>query len=392
MTHDKKTPSGSLESVLNMLQTLRCAPGGEAFLAQIERAQEVRAGLQALVEQAFVSFLRNAVDRYARTVATTDRITRLKIKQIEQRLAVLGKSETLPPELPDAAALLQHLVAVLWTSGQSLAPKQNVPAAGAAAASERLTPLQQTLETRLNHAILSNFDSIAALGSIELTLKGVQPGELEEWREILHDAAREIIDNYRQMGENLRQAQTCAREIGRQLATPSPLNGSAMEAEREELLRRLEAEMRRAQRYHFPLSLALLGPDHLEDIKMLVGPQAAGEILRRYQESIAGCARAYDTVTGCRPHKLAWLLPGAEPTQGVKALYKAQERLSSTHYHYGGRLRPLPSFSAGIVGFIPGENSARFLARALVLASRAKLAGPRRIECDQRRAAATAKG
>lgn len=373
-----------------MLQTLRTASGGTTLLAQVAKGQEVRHSLNQVMERAFLTFVRNAVDRYSRT-ANLDRISRLKLKLIEHRLISLGKAlpEAQPtPEVGDVTALAQHLAAVLWAAGQATAPKQPRQGAAAGAAqrrAERLRPLQQSLEQKLDEIVLANLDSIASLGSIEVTLKGVQPGELEDWREILHDAAREIIEDYRKLGEQLREAQFYADQIGAQLAT-SPGAADTLGVEHQDLLHRLDAEMRRAQRHRLPLSLALLGPDHLEDIKFLVGPHAAGEVMRRYQENIAACARTYDTVASCRPHRLLWLLPGADPGQGAKALRKAQERLMSAHYHYAGRLRPLPSFSAGIVGFIPGENSARFLARAEVLAARATLTGPKHIEWEKQRA------
>ena len=392
MTQKQKTPRNAMESLLAMLQTLRTAPDGPVLLAQLDRGHDVRRALDKVMEQAFLSFVRNTLDRYSRT-SEIDRITRLKLKLIEYRLKALSDpAHAAParPELMDAAALAQHLAAVLWAAGQDGAPKE-APAKPAArlapAGAERLRVLQQSLETKLDQVVLANLDSIASLGSVELTLKGAQPGELEEWRQILHDASREIIEDYRKLGENLREAQFYVDEIGAHLPSsvgPSPAS-EAITIERQDLLQRIESEMRRAQRHRLPLSLALLGPDHLENIKLLVGPQAANEIMRRYRESVIACARTYDTVAGCKPHKLLWLLPGADPGQSVKALHKARDRVTSTNYHYAGRLRPLPTFSAGIAGFVPGENCAHFLARAEVLAASAKQAGPSHIEWEKRR-------
>lgn len=389
MNYKNLTPRGSAtEALLAMLETLRTTQGGAELLARIGRGREVRDALLDLVEKAFFAFTRNAVDHYARTTGT-DRITRLKVKLIEQRLAKLtkpspGKRPT--PELGDPAALAQHLVAQLRAAGQIATPK--APDSAALARLERLKPLQQTLSAELDRAVLSNLDNIASLGSIESTLKGTESGELEGWREVLRDAAREIIDECRDLGESLRQAQLCINEIGQYVESPAPAveNSDGLAFNRGDLLRRLEAEIRRAQRYHQPLSLAMLGPNHLDNIKLLIGPQAANEVLRRYLENLTSCARAYDVVTGCNSHRLLWLLPGADPDQGVKALRKAQERLISTHYHYGGRLRPLPSFSAGVVGYTAGEKPMHFLARAEVLAAHAKRVGPSHIEWDRRRA------
>lgn len=389
MNHDNQTPGGSaMEPLMAMLQTLGSTPGGPELLAQVERGRDVRQALTMLVERAFLTFIRNAVDRYARTNNGFDRITRLKVKLIEQRLAKLTRAapDASPlPELPDPATLAQHLVAQLWAAGQVASPKPAEPAT--AARLEKLKPLQQTLAAELERAVLTNLDSIASLGSIELTLRETEAGELEGWREILRDAAREVIDDYRELGENLRQAQLCTGEIGRHIELPprTPDSGENFAINRVDLLRRLEAEIRRAQRYHQPLSLALLGPDHLENIKLLVGPQAANEVLRRYHENLTSCARAYDTVTGCNAQRLLWLLPGADTDQGVKALRKAEERLMGAHYRYAGRLRPLPTFSAGVVGYAPGEKSVHFLARAEILAAHARRIGPRHIEWDRRR-------
>lgn len=392
MHHEDHTVTGSaMEPLLAMLQTLRTTPGGPELLAHIERGDEARGALLALIDKAFLTFIRNAVDRYARTTGT-DRITRLKIRLIEQRLAKLIKLQADPrpvPELPDAAALAQHLVAQLWAAGPPATAKAHAPAtaAGSSARLESIKPLQQTLVTQLERAVRENLESIASLGNIDLTLKSAEPGELESWRGILRDTAREVIENYRKLGDELREVQRCAGEIGRQIEAPAPPapGGNGLAVNRQDLLRRIEAEIRRTQRFHQPLALAMLGPDQLENIRVLIGPQAANEVLRRYLEGVTACARAYDTVSGCNAQKLLWLLPGADADQGVKALRKAQDRLMSAHYHHGGRLRPLPPFSAGIATYASGEEPAHFLTRAEVLAAHARRIGPSHIESDRRR-------
>jgi GGDEF domain-containing protein len=392
MHHEDDISAGSvMEPLLAMLQTLRTTPGGPELLAHIERGDEVRGALLALIEKAFLTFIRNAVDRYARTT-DTDRITRLKIRLIEQRLAKLITLQPDPrrvPELPDTTALAQHLVAQLWAAGPSATPKAYAPAtseaAGSSARLESVKPLQQSLVTQLERVVRENLESIASLGNIELTLKSAEPGELEGWREILRDTAREVIENYRKLGDELRQVQQCANEIGRHIEVPTAApGGNGLAANRQDLLRRIEAEIRRTQRYHQPLALAMLGPDQLENIRVLIGPQAANEVLRRYLEGVTACARAYDTVSGCNAQKLLWLLPGADADQGVKALRKAQEHLMSAHYHYGGRLRPLPTFSAGVAAYASGEKPTHFLTRAEVLAAHARRIGPSHIEADRR--------
>lgn len=382
--------AAAAEAASAMLHTLGNAPGGGELLAQIEGGKRVHAALTAAVERAFITFARNVLGRYVRTIET-DGVTRQKLRLIDHRLTNLARSipsVSAAPELPDTRTLVQHLVAQLWVAGQ--AAQEAISAQPATPVQlERLRPLQQALAAELDRAILANLDGIAALGSVEQTLKGVQRGELEDWREILRDSAREIIEDHRELGENLRQAQLCAAEIGRQMDAPTPVavNGGKVSGDRPELLRRLEAEIRRAQRYRHPLSLALLGPDHLDTMKRLIGPQAPNEVIRNYIENVTSCARAYDTVTGCGSQRVLWLLPGADTDQGVLALRKARDRLQSGHFSYAGRLRPLPPFSAGIAGYASGEGPAQFLARAEVLATHARRIGPSHIERDRRRAA-----
>ncbi len=380
--HNYNGPPGpaAIDALLTMLQTLRAAPGGNALIAEVDDGRNVRGALVALVERAFVAFIKNALDRYARTTPV-DAPTRLKLKTIVQRLDVLARSMCVTQSTPnwrDAAALEQHLVALMWAARQPAAHSEPTMAAGAR--EDKLRPLQQTLESQLDKAIFANLDNIASLGSVEQTLRGVQPGELEEWREILRDSAREIMENYRALGENLQQARATLTDIQRSSRATTSVPG----LEQDFLLDRLNAEMHRAQRYQHPLSLALLGPDRIDDIRHLIGAEAAREVLRYYRQNLSACARAYDVVANCKPHRLVWLLPGANTDQGVSAVRKAQERITAAHYHYAGRLRRLPTFSAAVVGYAPGDDSARLLARAEMLATHAKDAGPSHIEWESK--------
>lgn len=373
-----------VDALLTMLQSLSGALGSSDLLAQMEGGQRVRDALITLIERSFVGFIKNALDRHSRT-ALTDPTTRLKLRMVATRLetaiAALGVRQP-APEVRDAAALEQHLVALLWAVRQPSPTAQ--PSVPVAPLSNQLKPLQETCEARLDKAIHANLDGIAALGSIEQTLHRVQPGEIEEWREILRDAAREVIDDCRAVGADLQQARTSLKELGRYAALASPSKKTVpLTEDRQSLLQRLEAEMQRAQRHRLPLSLALLGPDNIDDIRHLVGADAARQVIHYYLENVTSCARVYDTVASCKPHKLLWLLPGAETDQGVRALRKAQERITTAHYHYAGRLRPLPTFSAAVVRYTPGEDSAHLLQRAETLVAYASRSGPRHIEWEK---------
>jgi diguanylate cyclase (GGDEF)-like protein len=385
LDHNGPPSAAAIDSLLTMLQTLRTAPARHSPFAQIESARKVRAALAALIDRAFVAFLKNALDRYART-NTLDSTSTLKIRTIRQRLEIVYNALTTgeaAPQWRDAQALEQHLIAQLWSVRRRA---ERTDAGGAASFPDALGPLRQALGQQLDGAVFANLDSIASLGSLEQTLRGVPGGELEEWREILHDSTREIIENYRALGAELQRACTTLRTMDRSPNGFRGVAGSTAPSDRDLLLERLNAEIRRAQRHRHPLSLALLGPDNIEDIRELTGPQAAREVLHYYWQTLASCARAYDLVTSCKPHRLLWLLPGANTDQSVSALRKAQQRIHAAHYRHAGRLRRLPTFSAAVVGYAPGEDSAHLLTRAENLAAHAKRAGPNHIEWESVRA------
>src|ERR1051325_4591036 len=293
--------SAAIDSLLAMLQTLRTAPGGDSLLSQIEEGRAIQRALVALTERAFMAFLKNALDRHTRTAPNdptteipNDPTTQIKIKTIRIRLnTLIEATATRQParELHNAAALEQHLIALMWA-----VRRPSVRHSSASAQTlQRLKPVQQTLERELDQVIVANFENVASLGSIEQTLRGMSPGELEEWRAVLRDSAREIVENYRALGKDLERARATLKQFGPAAGRPTAL-------ERDALLERLNAEMRRAQRHRQPLSIALLGPDHIDDIRQLVGPEAVREVLRNYGRNISSCARAYDTVASCRPH------------------------------------------------------------------------------------------
>lgn len=388
-----------MDSLLAALETLRRAPDGTELLAQIERGRRIQNALGTLVERAFLAFLQNALDRYKRH-SGTDPTTRLKARMIARRAAALARADTRDegaapftlPLLQDPDALERHLVAMLWATSETMRPETRHTASETESNPSRTTTprrkekelktLTHTLAQQLDEAMVYNADNSVRLKILAAALARANTArEFEETQDILRDAVRELLKDTNTLDERLQQARHGASGIAFRLATLADMLDPVF-ADRPALLRRLEAEARRAERHRHPLSLALLGPDHLADIDRLVGPNAGRAVIRQYLESITCCARAYDVVTHYHPHGLVWLLPTAETAQGLQALRKVQQHVADTQYQYGGRLRPLPTFSGALVGYARGESPAGFLARAETLAARARNAGPARIECE----------
>ncbi len=398
--HRMTTGPRSMDSLLAALETLRRAPDGAALLAQVERGRRIQSVLASMVERAFLAFLQNALERYKKH-SGTDPTTRLKARLIARHAEALARADTQDksttqltlPLLQDADALEQHLVAMLWATSETMLLETRHSASEAGANPSRdaapmrkdegIEPLIHTLAQRLDEALVYSADNIVRLKIVAALLARASTArEFEEAQDILHGAVEELLGDNKTLDERLQQARHGVNDIAFRLATPAE-SLDPVSADRQALLRRLEAEARRAERHRHPLSLALLGPDHLGDIDRLVGPNAGREVIRQYLESITSWARAYDVVAHCRPHVLVWMLPATETTQGLQALRKIQQHVADTQYRFGGRLRPLPTFSGAVTGYVRGEGPAVFLARAESLAARARNAGPDRIECEK---------
>lgn len=356
----------------------------------------MRNGLLAVVERAFLHFLQSAMTRYEKR-SGVDATARLKAKLIARRAATMAGADTsrqtATAALQDAAELEQHLIAMLWAASEAKVrethllaheAKLNPPPAPVAPAptQEDLRPLVHMLTQHLDEAATRSADTLARLKTVAASLEhATNLREMHELRDILRDGVAELLRDNRGLDDRVRQARYNAKQLSFKISGTASVSETALN--RDELLRRVEAEARRAERHCHSLSLALLGPDHRLGADQLIGTGAEDEIVRHYLENITSCARAYDFVAPYRPHGLVWLLPGTGIAQGVKALNKVQQRVAAQRYEHDGRARALPTFSGAVIRYTAGETPTAFLARAETLALQARHAGPNRIECEQ---------
>jgi len=151
---------------------------------------------------------------------------------------------------------------------------------------------------------------------------------------------------------------------------------------RRAFLRRLEDEVARVQRYGFPLSMALIDLDKFKAINDKYGHAAGDEVLRVYSKNILSIFRHHDLVARYGGEEFAVLLPNTDADGAARSLTKVMNRASETRWRSDGSVMPVPTFSAGLAFYKPGETSSAFIERVDRALYRAKRLGRNRVEMD----------
>jgi diguanylate cyclase (GGDEF)-like protein len=151
---------------------------------------------------------------------------------------------------------------------------------------------------------------------------------------------------------------------------------------RRAFMRRLEDEVARVQRYGFPMSFVLMDLDHFKDVNDKYGHAAGDEVLRVYAKNILSIFRHHDMVARYGGEEFAVLLPNTDADGAVRALNKVKKRASETRWQTNGLMANVPTFSAGVSLYKPGESISAFIERADKALYRAKRLGRDRIELD----------
>ena len=151
---------------------------------------------------------------------------------------------------------------------------------------------------------------------------------------------------------------------------------------RRAFLRRLEDEVARVQRYGFPLTLALIDLDKFKEVNDKYGHAGGDEVLRVYSKNILSIFRHHDLVARYGGEEFAVLLPNTESEGAVRALNKVKNRCAETRWQSNGAIVSVPTFSAGLALYKPGETSTAFVERVDKALYRAKRLGRNRVELD----------
>jgi diguanylate cyclase len=240
---------------------------------------------------------------------------------------------------------------------------------------DEMQKLQRDFVAQMNDAIAES-ESFGRL--LEDALATLQQSEsiedLEVRRRELVDAMEEMVEGQRALEKKFSRAQNYLSIIEddnqqlndeldrvRLLSMTDELTGLP---NRRAFMRRLEDEVSRVQRHGYPLGLVLMDLDHFKNINDLKGHAAGDEVLRSYSKEILSIFRHHDLVARYGGEEFAVLLPNTTQEGVMCALNKVRRRVEEVINLRGSSSAPLPTFSAGVAEFRPGETPSSLIERA----------------------------
>ena len=256
-----------------------------------------------------------------------------------------------------------------------------------------IAKLQEAFAQNVNEAIAQNRE-FGALLQIELNaLQQAENGqEIETLRQILIGGIEELIQGHRSLEGKLRRTSEYLRLIKsdsdrlrdelnkvRLLSLTDEYTGLP---NRRAFMRRLQDEIGRAQRYGSPLALALLDLDEFKAINDAHGHAAGDEVLRSYAAHVLSILRHHDLVARYGGEEFAVLLPNTSLDGAVAALSKVRSRAHAISCTFDGKTVPVPTFSAGLTLYVPGDVHTTLVDRADRALYRAKRLGRNRVEVE----------
>ena len=256
---------------------------------------------------------------------------------------------------------------------------------------ERIQHIQQILGEQVNSIIRQN-EEFGVLLEIEYenlrhsekltdieNLRKALTGEVEKLLKGNHSLASKLdkAKNYLRIIES--EGQHLNDELTRVhiLSLTDDLTGLS---NRRAFMRRLEDEVSRVQRYGSPLSLALIDMDYFKSINDKLGHPAGDEVLRTFANNILSIFRHHDMVARYGGEEFAILLPNTDIEGSRRALEKVKARTAISHFQVHGESISMPTFSAGLALYKPGETTGDLIERTDKALFRAKDLGRNRIE------------
>lgn len=153
---------------------------------------------------------------------------------------------------------------------------------------------------------------------------------------------------------------------------------------RRAFLRRIKDEMDRAQRDKTFLTVAVIDLDHFKNINDKYGHAVGDEMLRVYSRDILSMFRRYDMVARYGGEEFAVLLPNTDKEGAERAFNKVHSKAVETFIIKNNEAMNVPTFSAGLAIFSPGEELESLMERADNALYKAKQNGRNRIVFDMK--------
>jgi diguanylate cyclase (GGDEF)-like protein len=408
-----------LENVLAGLEALNQTPVGRVIYEQIAQVVREHGDMQVRIAQAYSQLTHLLLDAYARE-PSPDQVTRINARLLELRAAARHEPRGAGTALQPPAPATTHDDEPPGGGPSGGAPRPGEESAGGAPAGDAAAPgaspgverrinsayrlhldrkrdeiekLQEALARNVGETISQNRE-FGALLQIELRALQQADGaqEIEQLRQILIGGIEELINSQRQLDTKLHRTADYLDLIKgdsaklrdelhkvRLLSLTDEFTGLP---NRRAFMRRLHDEIGRAQRYGTELALALIDLDGFKAINDEYGHAAGDEILRCYAGKVLTALRHHDLSARYGGEEFAVLLPNTTREGAMAALDKMRSRVQEVRCMHQGRVLPIPTFSAGLTLYVPGESHANFIDRADRALYRAKNLGRNRVETE----------
>ena len=252
--------------------------------------------------------------------------------------------------------------------------------------------IQDGLEVEARDAVSKNREFGALLKTELAALEQVENlDEVEALKDILIGGTRELLQGQQKLEEKLvgsleymdlvkSDSEGLRDELNkvRMLSLTDDFTGLP---NRRAFMRRLEDEIGRAHRYGSSLTLAMIDLDYFKQINDKYGHAAGDDVLRWYASEPLAIFRHYDMVARYGGEEFSVLLPSTDEVGARRALEKVSQHVAGQDtFESKGDIIELPSFSAGLAMYNPGEDMLDFIERADKALYRAKHNGRNRVE------------
>jgi len=441
-TSEKTTPS--VRGILRLIQELKRSPAGAVLYKQIERMVDAAESAAIERERLYTFLIQALLGAYADHLTPASPL-HVQVKLLQRQLDgtitsnelhEIGRHVDLYADHIakmrhiDASILEQVLAPLLeYYSGKaapapgSAAPSAHKPAAtlstpGSDQEAETIKPaeqgppsistyqryvtttqrelqdIQSTLAKRIQETISRNeqFGVLLDVVRDEL-LQARDADDVDRARRQLLDEVDNLSKSNQVLESKLSEAynylqiiESGSRELSDELTRVRQLSLTDELTElpnRRAFLRRLEDEVGRAQRYGSPLALVMIDLDYFKEINDRYGHAMGDATLRSYAQHILTVFRHHDMVARYGGEEFAVLLTNADQEGALAALNKARRLVAEVTCQENGTVISLPTFSAGVALYSPGETPTTLVQRADEALYRAKQLGRNRIELDQ---------
>lgn len=253
----------------------------------------------------------------------------------------------------------------------------------------------QELQSALSRKIQDTIRQHQQVGvSLEVALTELKrhedAGDVERAKELIAGIAQQLLSGNRDLTDKLDSTYHTLAKIAdgsrrlsdelsrvRQLSLTDELTGLP---NRRAFQRRLEDEIARANRYGYPLTLAVMDLDEFKHMNDTYGHAAGDRVLQEYAASILSIFRRLDMVARYGGEEFAVLLPNTDLHGAMRALHKVRSRVPDVTVQTEVGTLAVPTFSAGVSAYHPGETSEAFVSRTDAALYEAKRRGRNRVE------------